>query len=166
MRPMDEVLEDVPFVYYDGGDGSSIEDAIVICGTESEPESVAAEYRYIERIFGPGCMRDRQSLGQHEGHWYDVLEIILPGGSRTAVYFDITESFLNDLRKRLQASFVGNDAVLTALDAPLKRALDDLDRPSQGEVPFVVQAIGFTAAVVVVGMGFQIVFSKKRRAAA
>jgi hypothetical protein len=159
---MDEVMEDAPFIYYDGGDGSSLEDAIVIHGADTEPEAVAAEYRYVERIYGPGCMRDRQSLGQHDGRWYDILEIVLPGGSRTAIYFDITEQFLHGLRERLQDAFVGNESVLTALDAPLKRALDDLDRPSEGDVPMVVKAAGFTAAAIVVGMGVQMLFAKKK----
>ena len=43
MRPMDEVMEEQPFLYYDGGDGSSAEEAILIRGAESEPEAVAAE---------------------------------------------------------------------------------------------------------------------------
>ena len=152
-------------IYYDGGDGSSMAEAIVIRGVQSEPEAVAAEYDYIARAYGPDCMRDRQSLGHEGGRWYDILEIVLPGGSRLTLYFDITEQFLGDLRSRIQDAFVGNDMVLGKLDEPLARALSDMDRRDDG-IPIVVKAAGVTAAAFVLAMGIQSLFAKKRRAAA
>jgi hypothetical protein len=152
-------------VYYEGGDGSSMDEAIVIRGTRSEPEAVAAEYDFISRAYGPGCMRDRQSLGHDDGRWFDILEVILPGGSRLTVYFDISEQFLGDLRARVQGAFVGNDMVLGALDAPLAHAMSGLERRDEG-IPIVVKAAGLTAAVAVLAMGIQSLFGKKKRAAA
>ena len=162
---MNEAMDDEPFVYFEGGDGTSMDDAVVIRGTENQPDAVSAEYAYIERVYGPGCMRDRQSIGQQDGHWYDILEIILPNGSRTTVHFDITEQFLGDLRSRIKRSFVGNESVLGRLDAPLARAMSDLDRPTgeSSDIPLPIMAAAITATAVVAAVAIQNVFGKKKR---
>jgi hypothetical protein len=149
-------------VYFEGGDGSSLEQAVVIRGAESDAEGIAAEHAFVDEVFGPGCMKDRQSLSSEGGRWYDVLEILLPQGGRVSVYFDITEHFIGGLRGRLAAALSDDEAVRGVLDAPLAEAMAGKQAT---EIPPVVRAAGITAAVVVVGMALHRLFTPKRRAA-
>src|SRR6185503_8442521 len=40
-------------IRFEGGDGSSQEKAIVILGAKGESDGVAAEYKYLELVYGP-----------------------------------------------------------------------------------------------------------------
>ncbi len=77
---------------YDGGDGSSIEKAVIVRGAQSEEEIGTALYDYIGRVFGPGSVRhpvaQRTRAGERS---YGRIAFELPSGEHVTVYFDITE---------------------------------------------------------------------------
>lgn len=80
-----------PKITYSGGDGSSLEKAIVIHGA-TEQTGVDAEYNYLGKHF-PGYHQGKQSLISHENRRYDVLEFTTANGAKMTIYFDITEFF-------------------------------------------------------------------------
>jgi hypothetical protein len=76
-----------------GGDGSSLEKAIVIKGAKGEEDGVHAEYAYLSQHF-PGAKPGQQSLqGGGKGKKYDGLEFTTGSGERKTLYFDITVFF-------------------------------------------------------------------------
>ena len=82
-------------IHFGGGDGSSMEKAIVILGAQGERDGVAAEYSYIEQLYGPrgaAWQTNSQSLLEKNGHSYDELEVD-HGGKTESFYFDITDYF-------------------------------------------------------------------------
>ena len=75
-------------VRYTGGDGSSFDHAVIILGANvvSGPR---AEHDYIERRY-PGYQFYRQSLKEHNGRNYDVLEFTTAAGEKKLMHFDIS----------------------------------------------------------------------------
>ena len=80
-----------PRVSYSGGDGSSIEKAVVI-KAPTEAIGVHAEYEYLAQHF-PGYQRGDQGLLNQKGRAYDALEFKTAKGEKKKVYFDITAFF-------------------------------------------------------------------------
>jgi hypothetical protein len=80
-----------PAISFAGGDGSSLERAIVIKGATDET-GVHAEYEYLKQHF-PGYQLGTQSLMNVKGHAYDVLEFKTADGKKKTLYFDITAFF-------------------------------------------------------------------------
>ena len=80
-----------PQITYAGGDGSSLEKAIIIKGA-TEATGVHAEYEYLAKHY-PGYKRGRQSLSSNKGRAYDVLEFTTADGRKMVIFFDITEFF-------------------------------------------------------------------------
>lgn len=78
-------------VSYAGGDGSSIEKAVVILGAD-EMSGVDAEYKWLRDQY-PGWAGTGQSLQKVNGRDYDVINFIMPDGSKHTIYFDITDFF-------------------------------------------------------------------------
>jgi hypothetical protein len=78
-------------ISYAGGDGSSIEKAVIIKGA-TEMTGVHAEYDYIEKHY-PGYRRGEQSLQNSKGRAFDVIEFTTADGKRKTLYFDITAFF-------------------------------------------------------------------------
>jgi hypothetical protein len=75
-----------------GGDGSSVEKAIVIQAA-NERQGIAAEREWVEKNL-PGWKKSGQALiGGPGGRQYDRIELTGPGGARKTVYFDITAFF-------------------------------------------------------------------------
>jgi len=90
-------------VVYAGGDGTSMEKAVIIKGASGEFEGVSSEYIWLETKFGPENV-NWQSLGQEliveNGRYYDVLNVeFLTGvgghnkGDVDEFYFDITDFY-------------------------------------------------------------------------
>ena len=78
-----------------GGDGSSQKQAVLIHGAKGENDGVAAEYKYLELLYGAEgerWNRSEQSLLEDNGRSYDELDYTLDG-KRVSIYFDITEYF-------------------------------------------------------------------------
>ena len=80
-----------PAITYSGGDGSTLEKAIVIKGA-TEETGVDAEYAYLRKHY-PGYKGGGQSLQNVRGRAYDVLEFTPAGGKKQMIYFDITAFF-------------------------------------------------------------------------
>jgi hypothetical protein len=80
---------------YSGGNGSSIETAVVI-NTVSTSIGIAAEYEYVSSLYGQpteNWSMVQQNLIKHAGKNYDVLHIKLSDGEEKSVCFDITQFF-------------------------------------------------------------------------
>ena len=77
---------------FQGGDGLSLENAIIILGATSESAGVDAEHRYLARHF-PGSAVVQQALLHQAGKVFDRLEIRTATNASTIVYFDITDFF-------------------------------------------------------------------------
>jgi hypothetical protein len=81
-----------PTISYAGGDGSSMEKAIIIQGADDDEDGVEAEYEYLHAHY-PGYKRGDQSVEHSNGHSYDILEFTTADGQTKKVYFDITQFF-------------------------------------------------------------------------
>ncbi|MGH7286121.1 MAG: hypothetical protein ACRELY_31765 [Polyangiaceae bacterium] len=82
-------------IEFQGGDGSSQKQAVLIHGAHGENDGVAAEYKYLEMVYGAEgerWNRREQSLLEDNGRSYDELDFTLDGKNAT-IYFDITEYF-------------------------------------------------------------------------
>jgi hypothetical protein len=79
-------------IRFEGGDGSSCREAVVIEGADSELEGIGAEYTWLRDHY-PGARVVSQSLGSCEGDWTDILSIRTASGNMFDVYFDIEDFF-------------------------------------------------------------------------
>lgn len=81
-------------IRFTGGDGSTMEQAIIIEGAQGEIDGVRSEYQYLELLLGPRrtWTRTKQSLLHQNGRAYDLLEVDHQGVSKR-FYFDITAYF-------------------------------------------------------------------------
>jgi hypothetical protein len=75
-------------VRYTGGDGSSLDQAVIIFGANIL-SGVRAEHDYLQQRF-PGHQFHRQCLKEHDGRKYDVLEFTTAAGERKLMHFDIS----------------------------------------------------------------------------
>jgi hypothetical protein len=75
---------------FSGGDGSSLEKAVVILGATDESAGVGAEHTYLSLHF-PGSAIIKQALLHQEGKAYDRVEIRTSVNTPAIVYFDITD---------------------------------------------------------------------------
>jgi hypothetical protein len=73
---------------YAGGDGSSLEHAVVINGAKGESDGVQAEYVWLRRHY-PTHRLLRQAVKSVGGRMYDQMDMATPEGERS-VFFDIT----------------------------------------------------------------------------
>ncbi|MFX1589438.1 MAG: hypothetical protein ACFFC1_14895 [Promethearchaeota archaeon] len=74
-----------------GGNGTSLDDAIIISDC-SHFEGIDHEYIVLKKRFG-NYKLIKQSLIEESGRVYDFIEIQLEDGSKTEVYFEITDFF-------------------------------------------------------------------------
>ena len=82
-------------IRFEGGPGASVNDAIVILGAQGEEDGTAAEYKYLDMLYGPrgsGYAVRGQSLLQEKGKPYDMLDVTVAGKS-LQIYFDIHDYF-------------------------------------------------------------------------
>jgi hypothetical protein len=95
MGLIDDLAPDQKQCLYSGGDGSTIDKAVVI-NVESTSIGIPAEYEYISKLYGQqnvGWTVIRQSLMVHDVNHYDVLLIKLSNGDEKSIYFDITQFY-------------------------------------------------------------------------
>ena len=78
-------------VTYSGGDGTSLQQAVVISAPNSRV-GVDAEYRWILQRF-PGAQPTGTSLLMVEGRAYDSIDVRMPKGETRTFYFDISSFF-------------------------------------------------------------------------
>ena len=89
---------------FKGGDGSTLEKAVLIGYVGNYPDSIAQEYAYISSLFGVRG-KDWQLVGtvnfEKNSRSYDRTTIrIISSGGRKEIYFDITVPF-QELLKQL-----------------------------------------------------------------
>ena len=77
---------------FEGGDGSSMEQAVIIKNAKGEEEGVTAERRWVQKVH-PGWEEGRQALMNKNGKAYDRIDYTTPGGETKTIFFDITEFF-------------------------------------------------------------------------
>lgn len=77
---------------YSGGDGTSMENAVVIQAA-NESAGVQAEYRWLDLHFPGYKNQDQSLLNGKGGKVYDVINFTMPDGSKHSVYFDISGYF-------------------------------------------------------------------------
>ena len=76
---------------YGGGDGSSVESAVVIYA-DSGMDGTASVYQRVRSNY-PGWQVKRQALIGRSGRRYDRLTIVSPSGQEKDIYFDVTRYF-------------------------------------------------------------------------
>ena len=88
---------DLTKIVYEGGDGSSFENAIIIKNATTSRDGIAAEYAYIGKVHGERFKDWKtimQSLSSSNGKHYDIIKInILSDNTTKEYYFDITSFF-------------------------------------------------------------------------
>ncbi len=88
---------DMSKIEYLGGDGSTLEKAIIIKHAENEFHGILAEYAYLEKKYGKRGVvwqSNQQSLSEHERRKYDILKIeLLSSKEILTYYFDITNFY-------------------------------------------------------------------------
>jgi len=81
-----------PKITFKGGDGSSMEKAIVIVGAKNEIEGVNSEYAWLKKHH-PKWKVGKQALISKKGKKYDILTCVLPNNQKKEVWFDISGFF-------------------------------------------------------------------------
>ncbi|MFC1617588.1 hypothetical protein ACFL2K_05150, partial [Candidatus Margulisiibacteriota bacterium] len=81
-----------PKIMFKGGDGSTLEKAVIILGAKNSFQGVFTETLWIKRYY-PGWKKNRQKLLSHNGKKYDCIEYINEQNEVKVIYFDITDFF-------------------------------------------------------------------------
>jgi hypothetical protein len=88
---------DLTKVTYEGGDGKSIENPIIIKNAGNEINGVASEYAYISKVYGEKFIDWKvlvQSTGSQKNRKIDIIMIELISKKETiSIHFDITEFY-------------------------------------------------------------------------
>lgn len=79
-------------ITFSGGDGRSLQSAVVVRGAGNSPEGVVAELYWAWR-HQPGLVKTGQALINRDGRRYDLIRNKSPGGAQVELYFDITDFF-------------------------------------------------------------------------
>ncbi len=79
-------------ITYEGGDGSTMEKAIIIKGAKSSEDGVPAEYAYLKKKYKNHEVIS-QGLMSKDGKSYDLINIKTAKGETIGIYFDITDFF-------------------------------------------------------------------------
>ena len=79
-------------VSFKGGDGSSIEKAVIILSAANEFVGVGAESSWIRKNH-PGWRKGSQALLSNKGKQYDRIEYTTPYGETKTIFYDITDFF-------------------------------------------------------------------------
>ena len=79
-------------IRFSGGDGSSVESAVLIEGARNEEEGIVAESYWISRN-RPGWRKGDQALINGNGRQFDRIIYASPDGKQTTIFFDITSFF-------------------------------------------------------------------------
>ena len=79
-------------IRYEGGDGGSIEAAVIIKHADDDLIGTKAEYVWLRQAF-PGLKLVSQQLLHEGGKAFDRMEFSTADGSIRTIYFDISDSF-------------------------------------------------------------------------
>lgn len=83
-------------ITFEGGDGASIQQAVIIRGAGHDLVGTIAEFRWLAWEFGKEDVDwglETHSHGTFENRQIDTVVIRLSSGAVKTVYFDITDSF-------------------------------------------------------------------------
>lgn len=83
---------DMTAVRYEGGEGGSIETAVIIKHAQDDLMGTKAEYVWLRQTF-PGLKLVSQHLLHEGGKTFDRMEFTTTDGSTRTIYFDISDSF-------------------------------------------------------------------------
>jgi len=81
-----------PHIRFEGGDGSSCRQAVVIAGAHHETEGVRAQ-RWWVFTKQPGSRIASQDLSEQDGRQLEAIQILTAEGSSKTICFDITSFF-------------------------------------------------------------------------
>lgn len=84
--------DELGHIRFEGGNGSALEQAVVILGAENTKQGIAAEKAWLEWKY-QGSAKQGQQLTSVEERHYDVISIKLSDGSDLEIWFDITDFF-------------------------------------------------------------------------
>jgi len=79
-------------IRYEGGDGGSLETAVIIKHANDDLMGTKAEYVWLRQTF-PGLKLVSQQLLHEGGKTFDRMEFSTRDGSTRTIYFDISDSF-------------------------------------------------------------------------
>ena len=79
-------------IRFSGGDGGSVETAVVIEGARNEEEGIVAESYWISRN-RPGWRKGDQALINANARQFDRISYTSPDGKQAVIFFDITSFF-------------------------------------------------------------------------
>jgi len=85
------VIRPIEGVTFSGGDGSSIETAVIIKAPNNYL-GVRGEFDWIKKN-RPGWKLETQSVLKGGGKVYDKMYFITPDGQRTNLFFDVTDFY-------------------------------------------------------------------------
>jgi hypothetical protein len=85
------VIRPIEGVSFSGGDGSSIETAVIIKAPNNYL-GIRAELDWIKRNC-PGWKLDKQSVLKGGGKVYDKMYFLKPDSQRTNLFFDVTDFY-------------------------------------------------------------------------
>ena len=85
-------------ISYAGGDGSSIDEAVIVLGVRNEEDCVRAECLWIMKHRPGWRIRERIGLGGEQNGFYDQLICGNPDSCRT-LYFQVNEVFISGRRR-------------------------------------------------------------------
>jgi hypothetical protein len=83
-------------ISFEGGDGDTVEKAIVVRGAQFDLVGTYAEFHWLAQVYG---QKDRDwtlishSHEVHGGRDIDIFVLKLTDGTMRTIYFDCTESF-------------------------------------------------------------------------
>lgn len=83
-------------MYFEGGDGETIDDAILVLGAPTHSAGIKAEYDYLTQKYGrPGSdwTLEHQALVRSRNRPYDEMVIRLADGTMKVIFFDLTDFF-------------------------------------------------------------------------
>lgn len=88
---------DLSKIVYEGGDGKSLENAVIIKNAENEINGVASEYAYISKGYGKK-FTDWKPVGQStqtiDNKKIDLIMVSIIAKQQTdTIYFDITDFY-------------------------------------------------------------------------
>lgn len=80
-------------ITFEGGDGSSFEEAVVIKGAKDTMEGIEAESKWMEKKHR-GWEKGDQALVSKDGKHYDRIDYSKPkDGKKMTIFFDITDFY-------------------------------------------------------------------------
>lgn len=79
-------------IRFSGGDGGSVESAVLIEGARNEEEGIGAESYWISRNRS-GWRKGDQALINANGRQFDRISYTSPDGKQAVIFFDITSFF-------------------------------------------------------------------------